>query len=77
MATSGPCWVQVTSSSSPVPLISGVQPAAKVLTYPAHGTMTVEVGSTRVLVGITIRGKTAFTGTPKAIPYTFTFAPAG
>ena len=77
VATSGPCWVQITSSSSPVPLISGVQPAAKVLTYPADGTMTVEVGSSAVLVGITIKGKTAFTDTPKAIPYTFTFAPVG
>jgi cytoskeletal protein RodZ len=77
VATSGPCWVQITSSSSPVPLISGVQPAAKVLTYPADGTMTVEVGSSAVLVGVTIRGKAAFTDAPKAIPYTFTFSPAG
>jgi Helix-turn-helix domain len=76
VATSGPCWVQITSSSSPVPLISGVQPAAKVLTYPADGTMTVEVGSTAVLVGITIKGRTALTDSPKAIPYTYTFAPA-
>jgi hypothetical protein len=58
-------------------LISGVQPAAKVLTYPADGTMTVEVGSTAVLVGVTIKGKTALTDAPKAIPYTFTFSPAG
>jgi len=77
VATSGPCWVQITSSSSPVPLISGVQPAAKVLTYPAVGTMTVEVGSSAVLVGITMKGRTAFTSAPKTIPYTFTFAPAG
>ena len=77
VATSGPCWVQVTSSSSPVPLISGVQPAAKVLTYPANGTMTVEVGSSAVLVGVTIRGKPALTDKPKTIPYTYTFAPAG
>jgi cytoskeletal protein RodZ len=77
VATSGPCWVQITSSSSPVPLISGVQSAAKVLTYPAVGTMTVEVGSSAVLVRITIKGKTAFTDAPKTIPYTYTFARAG
>ena len=76
VATSGPCWVQVTSSSSPVPLISGVQPAAKVLSYPAVGTMTVEVGSSAVLVGITIRGKSAFTDAPKSAPFTYSFAPA-
>ena len=77
VATSGPCWVQVTSSSSPVPLVSGVQPAAKVLTYPAVGTMTVEVGSSAVLVGVTIKGKSAFTDAPKAAPFTYTFAPVG
>jgi len=77
VATSGPCWVQVTSSSSPVPLVSGVQPAAKVLTYPAVGTMTVQVGSSAVLVGVTIKGKSAFTDAPKAAPFTYTFTPAG
>ncbi|MGD0881711.1 MAG: helix-turn-helix transcriptional regulator [Acidimicrobiales bacterium] len=77
VATSGPCWVQVTSSSSPDPLLSGVEPGGKVLAYPADGVMTVEVGSTAVLVGITIKGKTAFTATPKVIPFTYTFAPAG
>ena len=76
VATSGPCWVQVTSSSSPDPLQSGVEPGGKVLAYPADGVMTVEVGSTAVLVGITIKGKPAFTATPKAIPFTYTFAPA-
>ncbi len=77
VATSGPCWVQVTSSSSPVPLISGVQPAAKVLSYPAVGTMTVEVGSSAVLVGVTIKGKSAFTDAPRSAPFTYTFHPVG
>jgi cytoskeletal protein RodZ len=76
VATSGPCWVQVTSSSSPDPLLSGVQPGGKVLSYPDDGAMTVEVGSTAVLVGVTIKGKAAFTDTPKAIPFTYTFVPA-
>jgi hypothetical protein len=77
VATSGPCWVQVTSSSSPAPLVSGVQQASKVLEFPAKGTMTVEVGSSAVLVGITIRGKNAFTDAPKTVPFTYTFTPAG
>ena len=76
VATSGPCWVQITSSSSAAPLVSGVQPGGKVLTYPAQGTMTVEVGSSAVIVGVTVRGKSAFTDVPKVIPFTYTFAPA-
>ena len=76
VATSGRCWVQVTSSSSPVPLVSGVQDGSKVLTLPANGTMTVEVGSSAVIVGITIKGKNAFTDAPKVVPFTYTFAPA-
>ena len=76
VATSGPCWVQVTSSSSAVPLVSGVQQGNKVLTFPANGTMTVEVGSSAVIVGLTIKGKSAFTDIPKVIPFTYTFAPA-
>jgi hypothetical protein len=76
VATSGPCWVQVTSSSSAVPLVSGVQQAGKVLTFPADGTMTVEIGSSAVIVGITIKGKSAFTDVPKTVPFTYTFAAA-
>jgi hypothetical protein len=76
VATSGPCWVQVTSSSAAVPLVAGVQQAGKVLTIPAVGTMTVEVGSSAVLIGITIKGKSAFTDAPKAIPFTYTFSAA-
>jgi transcriptional regulator with XRE-family HTH domain len=76
VATSGRCWVQVTSSSSPVPLVSGVQDGGKVLTFPATGTMTVEVGSSAVLVGITIKGKNAFTDIPTVVPFAYTFASA-
>jgi Helix-turn-helix domain/RodZ C-terminal domain len=76
IATSGRCWVQVTSSSSPYPLVSGVQDPGKVLSYRANGTMTVEVGSSAVVVGVTIKGKSAFTNAPQVIPFTYTFAPA-
>ncbi len=76
VATSDRCWVQVTSSSSPVPLISGVQDGGKVLSFPATGSMTVEVGSSAVLIGITIKGKSAFTNTPTVVPFTYTFASA-
>jgi hypothetical protein len=38
--------------------------------------MTVEVGSSAVIVGVTVRGKSAFTDVPKVIPFTYTFASA-
>ena len=76
VATSGNCWVQVTSSSSATPLVSGVQPAGKVLSFPAKGTMTVQVGASAVVVGVAINGKAAFINAPHATPYTYTFATA-
>jgi hypothetical protein len=74
VATSGPCWVQITSSSAAVPLVAGVQEAGKIISIPAVGTMTVEVGSSAVLIGISIKGKSAFSDAPKAIPFTYTFS---
>jgi hypothetical protein len=76
VATSGPCWLQITSSTSGIPLVSGVQPAGKLFSEPATGTMTVEVGSTAVLVGVAVKSKTVFLATPGVVPYTYTFAPA-
>jgi hypothetical protein len=76
IATSGKCWVQVTSSDSPTPLVSGVQPPGKLLTIPAKGTMTVQVGAAAVIVGVAINGKSAFINSPHATPYTYTFTPA-
>ncbi len=75
VATSGRCWVQVTSSNSSVPLISGVQAAGTTLRYPSNGTMTVEVGSSAVVTGITVGKKPVFLNTPPAVPFTYTFAP--
>ncbi len=75
IATSGPCWVQVTSSSSPTPLVVGVQPAEKQLSFPATGTMTVQVGSSRVLVGVRIAGKDVYLNSPHTTPFTYTFIP--
>ena len=76
IATSGPCWVQVISADSQTPLVSGVQPAGKLLSFPAKGTMTVQVGASAVVVGITVNGKPAFVDRPHATPYTYTFTPA-
>ncbi len=76
VATSGPCWIQITSSSSPVPLVSAVEPAGKILAFPAQGTMTVQVGSSRVLIGVTVKKKNALLTAPKTTPFTYVFTPA-
>lgn len=75
ITTTGPCWVQVTSSGSPTPLVSGVQPAGRKLSYPAQGIMTVQVGSSAVVVGISVKGKVVFYNAPHSTPYTYVFTP--
>ncbi len=76
LTTSDRCWVQVTSSASSVPLIEGVQPAGKIVSFPANGTMTVEVGNTAVVVAVVVNRRTVFLDTPHTTPFTYTFAPA-
>jgi hypothetical protein len=75
IATSGPCWVQVTSSGSSNTLVSAVQPAGKTLSFPATGAMTVQVGSSAVIVAITIKAKTVFFDRPSSTPFTYVFTP--
>ncbi len=75
IATTGRCWVEVTSSSSSVPLIVGIQAAGQVLRYKATGTMTVIVGASPVLVGVDVDGKTAYLNRPSVTPFTYTFLP--
>jgi hypothetical protein len=76
VATSGPCWVQVTSAASATPLLSGVQSAGKRATFVATGTIKVEVGSSAVAVFVFINGKGAFLNQPHVVPYTYAFTPA-
>jgi hypothetical protein len=76
VATSGRCWIQVTSSTSAVPLISGVQDQGKILRFPAQGAMTVQVGASTVIVGISVDKKTVYYNAPKAVPFTYTFTSA-
>lgn len=84
LTTSGPCWVQVTSSESADPLIVGVQPPGKQLSFPAQGTMTVQVGSSAVVVGISMKQKVGpsskervvFYSAPHVTPFTYVFTPA-
>ncbi len=73
IAVTGQCWLQVTSSTALAPLVVGVQPAGKRLSFPASGTMTVQVGASAVTVGISINGKNVFYNAPQAVPFTYTF----
>ena len=75
ISTAGKCWVIVTSSDSQVPLIEGVQPPGKKLSFPAQGAMTVQVGSSAVVVAISIRGKVVFYNAPHVTPYTYVVHP--
>lgn len=77
LATTAPCWVQVTDSTQATPLLVGVQQAGQSFHFPARGTLTVEVGSSGVAVGVTIAGKQVFATSPKAAPFSYVFAPAG
>ncbi|HEX3980728.1 MAG TPA: RodZ domain-containing protein, partial [Acidimicrobiales bacterium] len=77
ITTTGKCWVQIISSASPKPLVEGIQNAGMRLGYPATGTMTVEVGSSAVVVGIAVKGKVVFYNAPHTTPFTYTFAPLG
>jgi helix-turn-helix protein len=75
IATTGRVWVQVVSSSSSVPLVVGVQPAGQVLRFKANGAMTVIVGASPVLVGVSIGGRNAYLNAPSVTPFTYTFSP--
>jgi hypothetical protein len=75
ITTTGKCWLIVTSSESQVPLIEGVQPPGKKLSFPAQGTMTVQVGASAVVVGISVGGKLVFYNAPPAAPFTYVFTP--
>ena len=75
ITTTGKCWLIVTSSDSQVPLIEGVQPPGKRLSFPAQGTMTVQVGASAVVVAISVGGKLVFYNAPHAAPFTYVFTP--
>ncbi len=75
VATTGRCWVRVISSSSSVPLLDAVEPAGQVFSYKASGTMTVTVGASPVVVGVSVAGKAPFLDKPTVVPFTYTFAP--
>jgi hypothetical protein len=77
IATSAPCWVQVTSPASIAPLLVGVLPSGTTKTFAAQGSISIQVGSSAVAVRVSIKGKTVFVNTPRVAPFTYTFTSTG
>jgi hypothetical protein len=73
LAASDVCWVQVIDSSSATPVLRGDLQGGQERSFPANKSITVEVGSAAVVVGVLINGKAAFLNTPANVPYTYTF----
>ena len=76
VATQGPCWINVTSPASSVPVFSSTVPAGTTEIYTSvNGHLSVELGASRVLVAVQILGKTVpgWILAPSAVPYVATF----
>ncbi len=73
LATSAPCWVQVSTPASAKPSSQGVQQRGQVVHYAAKGSLAVEVGSSAVLLGVEVGGKNVFVAHPTSAPFTYTF----
>ena len=74
LATSAPCWVQVSTPATASPSSQGVHERGQVTRYAAkQGSLAVEVGSSAVLIGVEVNGKNVFVAHPASAPYTYTF----
>jgi hypothetical protein len=79
VATQGPCWIHVTTPLSVTPLFSATVPpgTTKIFTS-GHGQLSLELGASRVLVAVQIRGKTVpgWLFAPSAVPEVVNFRSA-
>ena len=73
IAASDQCWVQVNSPASIAPLLRGILQAGDVKSFDADKSITVQVGSSAVVVGIFVNGKNVFFTVPQSTPFTYTF----
>jgi hypothetical protein len=73
LAASDVCWVQVIDSSSATPQLQGDLQGGQEQSFNAGKSISVQVGSAAVVVGIFINGKAAFLNTPANTPFTYTF----
>lgn len=74
LATSAPCWVQVSTPAKAKPSSQGVQQRGQVVHFATkQGSLAVEVGSSAVLLGVEVGGKNVFLAHPTSAPFTYTF----
>jgi hypothetical protein len=76
LAASDVCWVNVIDSSSTIPVLEGDLQGGQQKAFPADKSISVQVGSAAVVVGIFINGKAVYLNTPANTPYTYTFTSA-
>jgi len=73
LTTTAPCYVEVTSPASVNPIVEDVQPPDTTKSYPADGSLTVNIGAGGVSISVSVKGKSAFTTVPQHAPFTYTF----
>jgi cytoskeletal protein RodZ len=73
LTTTAPCYVEVTSPASVSPLVEDVQPPNVTKSYPADGSLTVNIGAGGVSISVSVKGKTIFTTVPAHAPFSYTF----
>jgi cytoskeletal protein RodZ len=73
LTTTAPCYVEVTSPASVNPLVEDVQPPNVTKSYPADGSLTVNIGAGGVSISVSVKGKSVFTTVPEHAPFSYTF----
>jgi len=73
LTTTAPCYVEVTSPASVNPIVSDVQPPNVTKSYPADGSLTVNIGAGGVSISVSVNGKSIFTTVPEHAPFSYTF----
>jgi cytoskeleton protein RodZ len=73
LTTTAPCYVEVTSPASVNPIVEDVQPTNTTKSYPADGSLTVNIGAGGVSISVSVKGKSVFTTHPQHAPFTYTF----
>ncbi len=73
LVTTAPCYVEVTSPASVTPIFEDIQVANVTKSYPATGSLSVNVGAAEVSINVSVKGKRVFTTIPTYAPFTYTF----
>ncbi|MGA8372210.1 MAG: helix-turn-helix transcriptional regulator [Acidimicrobiales bacterium] len=73
LTTTAPCYVQINSPASVNAIVADVQPPNVTKSYPASGSLTVQIGAAGVSISVSVKGSNVFTTVPKIAPFTYTF----